>query len=521
MSLFMGFALYCKGIMDMFARFAIVFSACVSGLFFSGCSTIMDARGQKEPFMAKYYSGDFKGAAEMLASKSASRLDTGDELAWRLDEGSTSFTAGFYDVSLKAFERCEEIIKDYDERAVVSARDGGSEAGSAVTNPAALPYKGMYLDRVMLNAYKALVYLALGDAAAAKVELRRMRDEQKRVVRLFDEELRRSEREVAEQNRHNQESGKKVGTQNTTVSFDSIVKNPVVKDAYDSSGQVAEKLYGNLSNPFVSYFSAVGYMMENDLSEANVDFRNLYRMLPQNELVRKDFVTVSRRLGTDFPPELSGIESHPHPMENNVVYVFFFNGRAPALKQERFQIILPYVGYTGVAFPRYEYFTPTLGGLSIDYKKKDKEVSARTLTVANFDAIMSQEYHNSLPSMITRIVISTLTKEIASYAAVRAAKEAGTGAEIGAYALTGLYKYLFNTADTRCWESLPREVQMSHFPIPEDRVFSVSALGPDGGAGTAQGKIAQFELKKSTRFAIVFVRALSGDRHTAKLFEIQ
>ncbi|MBN1863640.1 MAG: hypothetical protein JW808_01930, partial [Victivallales bacterium] len=112
--------------MDMFARFAIVFSVGVSCLFLSGCSTIMDARGQKEPFMVKYYSGDFKGAAEMLASKSEARLDTGDELAWRLDEGSASFTAGLYDVSLKAFERCEAIIKDYDERAVVSARDGGS-----------------------------------------------------------------------------------------------------------------------------------------------------------------------------------------------------------------------------------------------------------------------------------------------------------------------------------------------------------------------------------------------------------
>ncbi|MBN1863411.1 MAG: hypothetical protein JW808_00770, partial [Victivallales bacterium] len=388
-------------------------------------------------------------------------------------------------------------------------------------NPAALPYKGMYLDRVMLNAYKALVYLALEDAAAAKVELRRMRDEQKRVVKLFDEELRRSEREVAEQNRRNRESGKKVGNQNTAVSFDSIVQNPVVKDAYDSSGQVAEKLYGNLSNPFVSYFSAVGYLMENDLPEANVDFRNLHRMLPQNKLVRRDFVTISKKLGTDFPSELSEVKPHSHPMESNVVYVFFFNGRAPALKQERFQIILPYVGYTGVAFPRYEYFTPTLAGLKIDYKKNDKTVSRKTCTVANFDAIMSQEYHNRLPSMITRIVISTLTKEIASYAAVRAAKEAGTGAEIGAYALTGLYKYLFNTADTRCWETLPREVQVSHFPIPEDRVFSVSTLGSGGGAGADQGKIAQFELKKSTKFAIVFVRALSGDRHTAKLFEME
>ena len=494
----------------------------------SGCSTIMDARGQKEPFMSKYYSGNFKEAAEQLVAKSEARSGTGDELMWRLDEGSACFTAGLYEKSLEAFERSEQLIAEYDERAVISARDGGSEAGSAITNPNALPYKGMYLDRVMLNAYKALVYFALGNPSAAQVELRRMRDSQKLVQRLFDEELRRSEKEISEQNRKNQESGRKLGGQSTAMSFNSIVQNPTVKEAYESSGQAADKLYGNLSNPFVTYLSAIGYLLENNPGEATVDFRNLYRMMPQNKLVQRDYATLSKMIGAPLPDELQKIEPHKHPMQAEVVYVIMFNGRAPALKQEKFQIILPYVGYTGVAFPRYEYFPPQLGGFQVSFKHKGETLKERGWMVSNFDAIMSQEYHNQLPSMITRIVISTLTKEIASYAAVRAAKEAGTGAEIGAYALTGLYKYLFNTADTRCWEALPRDVHVLHFPIPEDRQFVVSALPPGpysaSGAppeGNVIREIASFKLKNDSRFAIVFVRALSPDRHTAKLFEIQ
>jgi len=157
-------------------------------------------------------------------------------------------------------------------------------------------------------------------------------------------------------------------------------------------------------------------------------------------------------------------------------------------------------------------------------------MTVKTEQITNFDSIMSQEYHDRLPGMITRIVISTLTKEIASYAAVRAAKEAGTGAEIGAYALTGLYKWMFNTADTRCWETLPQEVQVTHVPIPDNRTLIISPIGSGQKSSdkktdseeqiTHYSKTTKITLKKDTRVAIVFVRALSPDKVVYKLFEI-
>jgi hypothetical protein len=150
-----------------------------------------------------------------------------------------------------------------------------AEIGSAITNANALPYRGMYLDRVMLNAYKALNYFAINDVPSAHVELRRMREAQQKVVRKFDDELRASEQEIAEYNLKNQQKSRSLGNQNTTVSFSSIVKNPVVNEAYVVSEAKANKLYGNLGNPFVSYFSAIGYLLENNYGEALVDFRNL------------------------------------------------------------------------------------------------------------------------------------------------------------------------------------------------------------------------------------------------------
>ena len=162
----------------------------------------------------------------------------------------------------------EALIQDIDQRAVINARAAGAEVGSALTNPNALPYQGMYLDRVMLNAYKALNYFSLKDPAAAQVELRRMREAQKQVVRKFVDEIRTSQREIDAQNRKNQQESRSLGNKNTDIPFNTIVQSPAVNKAYTTSANKANKLYGSLANPFVSYFSALGYLMENNYGEA-------------------------------------------------------------------------------------------------------------------------------------------------------------------------------------------------------------------------------------------------------------
>jgi len=483
---------------------------------FSGCSSIIDARKQKIPFMEAYYSGNVKLAAADLSEKSVDREDSGDELMWLLEAGTSNFIAGEYEKSLLFFERSELLIKAFDDRAVLNARAAGSEVGSVLTNPNALPYQGMYLDRVMLNAYKALNYLAMNKPASAQVELRRMRETQKRVVKQFDDEIRTSQRDIDAQVSENQQKSKELGGQNTQIPFSEIVKNPKINEAYASSAQKSNALYSSLANPFVSYFSALGYLMENNYGEALVDFRNLYNMHPNNELIQRDYVSVARQIGSEVPEALNAVEPYPYSLNNKVVYFVLFNGRAPALKQEKFQIVFPYVGYTGIAFPKYEYFPPLVGGLEIAYQSNQQELVSRTQLVSDFDAIMSQEYHDKLPSMITRLVISTLTKEVASYAIVEASRQAGGGyAQLGALVATGAYKFMFNTADTRGWETLPKEVQIAHLPIPENGLIKVSPLG--GGAK----KNIEITIKPETDIAIVFVRGLSADKLIYKLIELQ
>ena len=514
------------------SRFCFCGCSLLAAWLGSGCSSIIDAHSQKTDLMKAYDTGNIKVAAIDFADKAESRRDSGDAIMWFLEDGTARFEGSEYDKSLASYEAAEKKIDEFDHRATVSARDVGAEAGSAMTNLNALPYRGFYYDRILLNAYKSLAYFSMNKPDGALVELRRMRDTQKKVSQLFAAEIDQERKNIAkEQNEmlkeaaplnhsgqeyEGQQPQKGKNNANATtggnISTQSLLQNDVVGAAMAEAKQKSEKTYGNLVNPFASYLSAIGYLYERNTSEALVDFRNLYRMDKNNPLTNRDYVTLGRQLAENLPDALKDVKPYPYSLTSNIVFVIFANGRGPALKQTKFQIILPWVGYTGVAFPQYEYYPATYTSLRVSGSGGEQQ----TVLVSDMDNVASQEYVERLPLMITRIVISYLTKELASLVATQAASSQGTGAQIVAYGVTGLYKYLFNTADTRCWETLPKQYQITHLPIPVDRKLTITPL-----AGTMTEQSISLELKKSTRFAIVYIRAGSGKILSQKLIELQ
>lgn len=470
-----------------------------------GCSSIVDGHTQKAPMMAQYLTGNPKEAEKEFTERAADRTGTGDELMWRLDEANVKFENGDYPGSLKAFERSEALVKDFDSRATVSVRDVGAEAGSAMVNPNAIPYRGFCYERILLNTVKALDYFALGNPADAMVELRRLREYQKQLSKRFADDLKAEEKEIQQgtQASAQQMGAKATSAQTDALSFGSIQKTPAIAEAVAETDRKAANAYGALLNPFAVYMSALGYYAENNYAEALVDLRSLYKMSPNNPLFVRDYVTVGRTLSENFPDaSLHRIQPWSYSLKNNIVYVIFANGQGPSLYQVKFEMVLPWVGYTGLAFPRYAYHPALWQGLAITAGG----VTERTIPVADIDAVAADEYRRRLPVMITRIVISYLVKETAALAATEAARHNGNEyAYWGTMLATSIYKYMFNTADTRCWETLPKEYQMLHFPIPANR--QVGILPFPAAAGSQPTVI---HLKNTTRFAIIYVRSVNG-----------
>ena len=58
------------------------------------------------------------------------------------------------------------------------------EALATVTNLKNLPYEGFAYDKIMMNTYKALNYLELGDFERARVELNRAYERQKDAIHI-------------------------------------------------------------------------------------------------------------------------------------------------------------------------------------------------------------------------------------------------------------------------------------------------------------------------------------------------
>lgn len=106
------------------------------------------------------------------------RGDIGDELLRLMHRGLLLHYAGRYEESNEVLQRAEAIIDDRYTRSVSLA------LLSIVTSDRALAWLPTDTERLMVNYYGALNYLALGDAEEAAVEARRM----SRILELQEDE---------------------------------------------------------------------------------------------------------------------------------------------------------------------------------------------------------------------------------------------------------------------------------------------------------------------------------------------
>lgn len=468
-----------------------------AALLHTGCSSIVNSSTQKTDFVASYTGGNFAGAALYSSQKAKDRAWTGDGLMWMLEAGKCEFSAGRYTRSLDEFEAAEERMEDYDSRASVNLRAMTYEGASAATNQNALPYEGNYVDRTMLNAYKALAYFAMERPEDALVEIRRMNFRQKKTVERRSQEIREAE-EDARKNRINIKG--------------MIDDSPDMKRLTEELNAHSNKTYSNYMIPFCSYLSAVCYLWRGERSEALLDLRNLHEMDGANQLIRQDYATLGRQMGEKLPDDMKDVPSWQHPMGDKVVFILAESGVCAWRRAVTIHLPLPPpVGYTGFAFPVLEY-SPGVGG-AVAWRDNFGN-SGKTVTICDMDAVMGQEYRSSLVPMIVRTVVSTLVKEGTSVVAVESARRSGNDAAwILALVGTGIYKFLFNTADTRSWQTLPKEFQATHLPMPKDGIVRIGREGSPGAV------IQDVSVDTSKKMAVIYVQSPSQGVFSVRIFQ--
>jgi hypothetical protein len=415
----------------------------VAAAMTTGCQTY----AHKNRVIVYWRAGDIPAAAKEAAKRVEKSGPTGrDTVIWTLEEGATLRALGDYKESNDAFDRAQGRMDEFAEKAKISIT---RETGALLSNQANLPYEGRAYDGIMLNTYRALNFLALGEPENARPAMLRA--------------YRWQQDAVADNARRIENAKKEMAQSKDSVYMERAQQDPGLQGQIDQSLSSIRNLnaYADYVNPFTVYLDGMFFLADassfSDLERAHTSFERVAGFNGMDEYIQRNLSLVDARM-----------KNQPMPP---TTWVIFETGCAPMRDQIRIDIpiIFANVSYIGAAFP-----TIVLQG---DYHPQLNVVANGTnyLThgVASMDAIVAQDFKNELPVIIAKTIASSVTKGVAAYFANQAANQSsdwlGFLTQIG----TAAYQASVNIADTRTWSTLPKEFQICCFPTPPNGKIEV------------------------------------------------
>jgi hypothetical protein len=423
----------------------LLFAAAIS-LLATGCRTYE----QQNRVIQYWQQGSLPNAAAAATRMADQNANNKDAIVWRLEQGEVLRGNGQYEASNKAFDQAQDRIDQYSQEAKVKV---GNEAAALLSNQANLPYTGRAYDGIMLNTYKALNYLQLGEPDKARVEL----------IRAYQ----RQQDAVADNQRRIEKVQGEAAKSKDKATMDKAEQDPKFKSQMQGAytGLDNLKAYANYVNPFTVYLDGLYFMADavnaSDLERARKSFERVVGFDPDNEYVKQDLVTVDDLMnGKPLTP---------------MTYVIFETGCAPLRGQIRIDIpiIVTKVSYVGAAFPTLKPQGNYLPSLTVTANG----TSQTTSLIAGMDSVIGLDFKNEMPVVITKTIAATVTKAVAAYAVNQAANQQssllGFASQIG----TAVAQVAVNIADTRTWTTLPKEFQACRIPTPPDRKIELTVGG--------------------------------------------
>ena len=423
----------------------LLFAAAIS-LLATGCRTYE----QQNRVIQYWQQGSLPNAATAAARMADQNANNKDAIVWRLEQGDVLRGNGQYEASNKAFDQAQDRIDQYSQEARVKV---GNEAGALLSNQANLPYTGRAYDGIMLNTYKALNYLQLGEPDKARVELIRAYQRQQDAVTDNQRRIEKVQGEAAKSK--------------DKATMDKAQADPKFKSQMQGAYTDLDNLkaYANYVNPFTVYLDGLFFMANaadaSDLERAHKSLERVAGFASDNNYVKQDLATVDDLInGKPLPP---------------TTYVIFETGCAPVRGQIRIDIpiIVTKVSYVGAAFPTLK----PQGNYQPSLTVTANGTSQTTSLVAGMDSVIGLDFKNEMPVVITKTIAATVTKAVAAYAVNEAANQQssllGFASQIG----TAVAQVAVNIADTRTWTTLPKEFQVCRISTPPDRKIELTVGG--------------------------------------------
>ncbi len=452
----------------------------------SGCRTYVE---QSQQARYDWQRGDLDGAERDLARQVSKHGRGKDEMLWQLELSTIQRLNGNHHDSLLGFQRVEQVLAEEEQR-LIGLRSSGMQAASMLSNQANRPYRPRIFEAAMLHAYQALNYWKLdpygGPREAVRPELAKARRHQQLALERNEQAVREARESIETHPDHN-----------------AIERTQAHPSFQAQLSQVQEDLrhlkdYDDFVNPWIEFLTGLYLKMhgvgQSDLEDAILSFRRLQGMVPESaQAWQWELEAIQRRAqGQGEPPQ---------------TYVVFETGMIASLEEMRLDIPIVFadVSYIGAAFPKLKFHEDYQPSLQISGAGD----SCQTTIVASLDRLAAHAYRQALPMMVSRTLVATVAKGVAAYALNRSAQKQDPVLGLLMRVGTAVAQYAVNIADTRCWTTLPKEIQFCRMETPADGEMTLAY--PDGS------HVTKLSLEPG-QFHVVYVRSLN--QHTPMVVEI-
>ena len=407
-------------------QFFFFISIFTLSLFFSACSTKASFINQDTLQAEGRYSEAIRYANEKIDHGDTTARDN---LLWKLYLGQSQFFDNKLSASISSFDEAENLMKVHREK--ILAVDLAKDIGSTLTNDNARPYIGNTYDGIMLNTYKALAYMQQKNYSAARVELNRAIDRQRRAKEFFTSSIAKETEAIKKE-----QAGTQASTGTTQETQDRTIQE-VIQAQYPELN--AYKVYPDFINPMTNYLAALFALANDDKAKGEFLLKESRAMLPASKTIEDDFQHLS--------------QTH----REDTVWLIYEEGLAPVLHEMRIDfpawIFTSEVNYVSLALPRIYERPGAFEYLSL--RHEDQNIT-KTELLSSMERVIQTEFKKHYPSIVKRSVISAISKALMQ----RVANDSNNN--IAAF-VTTVYGILSTQADTRMWTSLPKNFHVAKF----------------------------------------------------------
>lgn len=360
-----------------------MFLVLVLTLILSGCAKISLDEVSKQ-----YYQGNPQKAYELVQkgvnlhkakeneNREGTKLALGDELLWQIQGGIIGFDLKKPEAK-EMLELAERNINHNERQGFLSSFF--ENFGAILVNDTTMDYKGFLYEGVMVNYYKALLYMSEKKYADARVEFNRASDRQRRIKEYYEKETAKAQKEEqnAYANKKNEGDPKKQKEE----------KNKILQ-SYSNLSKFSS-LNGYI-NPMIDYISGVFFMLEGDRGKA-IDFLKESYGVSGANVIREDLQMAQEGKN-----------------QKKYTWIIIEDGKSPFKIEKRFSLPI----YTGSSWINVALALPDMKE-GVEFAKTYQVVGSQNIQaqkIASLNPLVFNEFGKQIPFIITRGVISTTTK---------------------------------------------------------------------------------------------------------------